>query len=159
MRDGKVYFDAILRPHRSLSPLGFFILMAIIVVVSFLAGLRFVTLGAWPVAAFFALDAVLIYIAFRLNFYRGRRYETITLTDDSLLVRQVGPRGDATSWKFQPYWLRVELVDTPANDGQLTLRSHGCSIVIGAFLPVQEREELAHALAGALARQRAPRFD
>jgi len=154
-----VHFDAVLRPHRSLTPGGFWLLMAAIAGVSFLAGLRFWVLGAWPITAFFALDVLLVYIAFRLNFRSGRRYETITLTDDALTVQRVSPRGDAVVWRFQPYWLRVHLEETPDRDGQLMVSSHGRSLIIGSFLSPDERYEVADALNAALARQRTPRLD
>lgn len=154
-----VYFDTVLRPHRSLGPTGFAALMVGVAGVSFIAGLRFWVLGAWPVAAFLALDVVLIYGAFKLSYWSARRYEAITLTDRALIVRQVSPRGDATVWRFQPYWLRVDQADAPDRDAPLCLRSHGQSLEIGAFLPPDERHEVGRALSQALARQRQPGFD
>jgi uncharacterized membrane protein len=155
----RIYFDAVLRPHRSLSPTGFATLMAAIAGLSFVAGLRFWVLGAWPIAAFLALDVLLIYIAFKLNYRSGRRYETIRLTDQALTVQQVSPQGDATIWRFQPYWLRVDLAEMPDRDGALTLRSHGHAVEIGAFLSPDERHAIARDLTDALARQRRPQFD
>ena len=64
-------FSAIITPHRSLSSIGFLVLMAAIGIVSFLAGILFLVLGAWPVVGFFGLDVLLIYWAFRIN-YRAR---------------------------------------------------------------------------------------
>lgn len=154
-----VYFDAVLRPHRSLGPAGFAAFMIAVAGVSFIAGLRFWVLGAWPVAAFLALDVLLIYGAFKLSYWSARRYEAITLTDRDLIVRQVNPRGDAVVWRFQPYWLRVDQADTPDCDAPLHLRSHGQSLEIGAFLPPSERHEIGRALSQALARQRLPHFD
>ena len=44
--------------------------------------------------------------------------------------------------------------DPPAHHSQLTLSSHGRSLVVGAFLTAEERLELARALRDALVRQR-----
>ena len=55
-----VLFAAELRPPRSLSPLGFGLLMGAISAVSFAAGLGFWLLGAWPVVGFLGLDVVLL---------------------------------------------------------------------------------------------------
>jgi uncharacterized membrane protein len=153
-----VIFDALLTPQRSLSPRGFVIFMAAVCAASFVAGLMSVLAGAWPVVGFLGLDLVLIYIAFRINYRHARLYETLELTPRNLTVQQVDHRGRASSWRFQSTWLQVLLDDPPAHDSQLTLRSHGRKLVIGAFLTPGERLDLAKALRRALARARcAPR--
>ena len=45
--------------------------MVAIGAVSFVAGVVFLLMGAWPVFGFFGLDVLLLYWAFRLN-YRPR---------------------------------------------------------------------------------------
>lgn len=79
-------FDAILQPNTSLQPKGFLLLMVAIVSVSFVAGMIFMLMGAWPVMGFLGLDVALIYLAFRTNYRWVRMYETVRLTGDSLLV-------------------------------------------------------------------------
>ena len=152
--DDRVLFDAVLTPHRSLSPLGFLILMATLSAVSFAAGVFFFVVGAWPVVGFLGLDVLLVYIAFRVNYRRGRMYETLHLTRDTLTVRRVDPWGGRTHWRFEPTWLQV-LVDDPAvSSRSLTLRSHGKSLSIGGFLTPEERHGLAAALEAALVEAR-----
>ena len=56
-----------LHPNRSLSQSGFVILMSSVALISFVSGLLFLSMGAWPVFGFFGLDALLIYYAFRLK--------------------------------------------------------------------------------------------
>ena len=149
-----VYFDAVLHPHRSLGPRGFKLLMAAFGALSFINGIVFVTVGAWPVFGFFGLDVLLLYVAFKASYRSGRLVETVRLTDHALEVREIDPRGRERSWSFQPYWLRVEMDDPPEHDSQLTLRSHGRGLIIGAFLSPEERASLADALRDALDRQR-----
>lgn len=151
-----VLFDAVLTPHRSLSPRGFVILMLCIGGVSFTAGLGFFLMGAWPIVGFFGLDVLLIYGAFKLNFRAARLYETITLTRDTLTVERVSPRGDAQRWQFQPAWLKILMDDPPEHDSQLTLRSHGRNLRIGSFLTPEERLELAQTLRDNLNKACAP---
>jgi uncharacterized membrane protein len=149
--DEPAVFDAVLTPHRSLPARGFVLLMTAICVVSFAAGLLFFLVGAWPVVGFFGLDVLLIYLAFRINYRRARMYETLHLTHGALTVRRVDYRGEERRWSFQPTWLQV-LIDEPArHDSQLTLRSHGKSLVIGRFLAPRERADLARALRAAIA--------
>ena len=61
-------FSAMITPHRSLGRVGFLVLMAVFGAVSFVAGIAFLLMGAWPVFGFFGLDVVLLYWAFRLNY-------------------------------------------------------------------------------------------
>src|SRR5690348_16343440 len=84
-------FRAILHPHRSLEPKGFLILMLAIGGVSFLMGMAFLIMGAWPVLGFFGLDVLLIYVAFRLNYRAARAYEVVELTPHTLTLEKVSP--------------------------------------------------------------------
>lgn len=149
---GPLHFDAILHPHRSLSPFGFAILMAAISCVSFVAGLAFWLMGAWPVVGFLGLDVLLVYVAFRASYRSAREHETVQLSDRVLEVRHVDPRGRVSAWQFQPYWVRVELGDD--DFAALALASHGRRLAIGRFLSPDERRDLAAALQDALHRQR-----
>ena len=144
-------FDALLTPHRSLSPRGFVVLMAAICAFSFCAGLGFFLAGAWPVVGFLGLDVLLIYVAFRVNFRHGRMYETLQLTRAALTLRRVDHWGKITRALFQPAWLQVLIDDPPRHESQLTLRSHGRSVTVGAFLTPAERLDVARALRRALA--------
>jgi uncharacterized membrane protein len=154
MTDSAVHFDAVLHPHRSLSRQGFLIVMIAVGAISFVGGMAFLLMGAWPVFGFFGLDAALIYVAFRVNFRDGRRYERVTLGDDSLDVLQVAPGGGETRSTFAPYWTRI-LVD---EEGCLVLRSHGKSMELGRFLVEHDKESFREALDGALRKFRAPRL-
>ena len=151
-----VLFDAVLLPHRSLSPFGFTLLMSLIACVSFGAGLTFYLIGAWPVIGFMGLDVLLVYIAFRVSFRRARAYETVRLTETALTIVRVTPKGRRRSIKLQPYWLRVEFEDPDNQHGQLWLTSHGKGIIIGRFLHPEQRRNLARDLRAALERLRNP---
>ena len=72
-------FDAVLYPHRSLSPAGFWLIMGAISLVSFTAGIAFLLKGAWPILGFFGLDVLLMYVAFKASYRSGRLHETIRM--------------------------------------------------------------------------------
>lgn len=154
--DERVHFDAVLNPHRSLGPRGFLILMLAVGGVSFVAGVVFLLMGAWPVVGFFGLDVLLIYVAFKLNYRSGRLVEAVRLTDSQLHIRRILPNGRTREWSFEPYWVRVEMDDPPEHASQLTLRARGRGLTIGAFLTPEERLQLARALVEALGRWKAP---
>lgn len=145
-------FDAVLMPHRSLSRAGFRVLMMLVAALSTILGLVFYLIGAWPIVGLLGLDVALVWLAFRLSYRSGRLRETLELSTASLTVRRTLPSGRAREWRFQPYWLRVEVDRPQAPDGRLTLASHGRRLTIGAFLTPGERISLAAALARALAR-------
>jgi uncharacterized membrane protein len=120
--------------------------MAVVGLVSFCAGIAFVLIGAWPVFGFFGLDVLLVYLAFKLNYRDARRYETVRLTDSLLTVERVAPSGRRERWRFQPYWLQVEIDERTASRRALMLRSHGRILEIGSFLTPDEKVDLANAL-------------
>ena len=149
-------FDAILTPHRSLSPHGFVILMSLVAGVGFGTGIVFLTLGAWPVFGFCGLEVVLIWLCFRLSYRSGRIWERVRLTPAALTVERHLSNGSRREWSFQPYWLRVVMDDPPEHESRLVLTSHGESLAIGSFLTPEERLDLAKALRRALASAREP---
>jgi uncharacterized membrane protein len=151
-----ILFHALLRPHRSMSPTGFRVLMGVLVVAFFSLGLGFFLVGAWPVIGFCGFEVLLIWWCFKLNFRSLRRYETLLLTDDALELRRVQPDGTVERIAFQPYWLRLRLDEAPGRSSRLVLSSHGREISVGGFLAPDERVDLARALEQALRRQRGP---
>ncbi|MSP48463.1 MAG: DUF2244 domain-containing protein [Alphaproteobacteria bacterium] len=153
-----VYFDAWLRPHRSLNPRGVACVLALAAVPGFILGLVFLSLGAWPVSGFLGLDVALLWLAFRLNNRAAREAERVRLSETELTVDRHAVDGKAEHWSFQPNWLRVVLDDPPKPESRLLLSTHGRSLAIGTFLPPAERLEVADALRDALRRWRGPRL-
>lgn len=148
-------FRAVLHPHRSLPPKGFLILMLAIGSVSFVSGMVFLLMGAWPVMGFFGLDVALIYLAFKLNYRAARAYELVELTPRTLTVTQVSASGEAKRVAFDPYWVRVLFSERPDGGNHLTLSSHGREFEFGRVLNDEERRDFASALTGALSAARA----
>ena len=138
--------NIILYPHRSLSPKGFLILMLCIIFVSFSIGAFFMLKGAWPVFGCFGLDVLLVYIAFKVNYHDAKRYEKIRLWENSLIIKKKSDNGKSNTWKFNPYWVRLEMKKSQSRSSDLNLSSHGKTISIGSFLSNQEKEEVANTL-------------
>ena len=148
-------FSAILTPHRSLSMPGFIIVMSLVGGVSFVAGVAFLIMGAWPVFGFFGLDVLLIYLAFRANYRAATAYEQISVTPTQLYVRKVSHRGRVSELKLNPLWVKLEReVHEEFGVERLFLVSHGRKLPIAAFLPPSEKESFAAALAVALSEVR-----
>jgi len=149
--DEPTLFSAIISPHRSLSSTGFVIVMVLFGAASFLAGIFFLTLGAWPVMGFFGLDVLLLYWAFRLNYREAAAYEEVRVTPSELTMRQVSRRGEVREWRLNPVWARLDR-ETHEEFGlqRLFLVSHGKRLSIASFLGPREKESFADALAAAL---------
>ena len=147
-------FDATLTPHRSLGRLGFYLLMGFFACACLAIGVGFFMIGAWPVVGFLGLDVALLWLAFKLSYRSGLLREHLRLSERLLTVRRILPSGRVREWRFQSYWLRVEMDDPPRHDSQMTLASHGRRLTVGAFLNVTERLDLARALIAALDRLR-----
>lgn len=144
-------FSAMLTPHRSLGPTGFLIFMACLGALSFISGVIFISIGAWPVFGFFGLDALLVYVAFRANYRSARAYEEVTVTASELTVRKVNSRGGVRQWTLNPLWVRLERIVHPEfGIERLFLLSHGRRLAIAAFLSPAEKATFASALTSAL---------
>jgi uncharacterized membrane protein len=144
-------FAATITPHRSLEPTGFLILMACLGGLSFVSGIVFVSIGAWPVFGFFGLDVLLVYLAFRANYRSARAYEEVTVTAAELTVRKVNHRGRVRQWTLNPLWVRLErIVHAEFGIERLFLVSHGRRVAIAGFLSPAEKASFARALSSAL---------
>lgn len=147
-------FQLVLRPNVSLSRNGFIVLMVVFAAICLVAGGFFLALGAWPVFGFFGLDILLLYLAFRVNYRRARRYEMLEMRDGRLVLSKVAATGKVRDWVFDPYWVRVRLEQNrvdPAIPGDLFLASHGQKVALGSFLAPAERGSLAATLEHTLA--------
>lgn len=148
-------FSAIITPHRSLTSTGFLIFMLCLGGLSFVAGIMFVLIGAWPVFGFFGLDVLLVYFAFRANFRAARAYEEVTVTASELVVRKVSHRGRVREWTLNPVWVRLDrIVHEEFGIERLLLVSRGRQLPIAGFLPPDEKASFAKALSAALGEAR-----
>jgi uncharacterized membrane protein len=125
--------------------------MIFIGAVSFVAGIAFWLMGAWPVLGFFGLDLLVIYWAFRINFRSADATEDIVMTHSELRVRRVSHHGHLIEWSFNPLWVQLEQTGDPEfGIERLYLVSRGRRVSIGHFLGPDEKASFAKALLAAL---------
>lgn len=149
--DQPTLFSARVTPYRSLNRTGFLVLMVFIGAVSFVAGIAFLLMGAWPVLGFFGLDMLVIYWAFRINFRSAEATEDILVTPTELRVRRVSHRGHVMEWALNPLWVQLEQTGDPEfGIERLYLVSRGRRVSIGYFLGPDEKVSFAKALLAAL---------
>jgi uncharacterized membrane protein len=150
-------FRAVLVPHRSLSPPGFLILMAVIGVISFGMGVAFAWVGAWPVLGFFGLDVAIVYLAFKLNYRAARAIEMVEVTRDELTITRLSPTGKRRSMiRLSSTWAKIEEIEAPDGTVTLSLASHGRRYALARGINSDERRSFARALRAALLLVREP---
>jgi len=144
-------FSAVLTPHRSLSSIGFLVLMIVFGGISFISGVAFLLMGAWPVCGFFGLDVALLYWAFRMNYRHAAAYEQIMVTPTELKVRKVSHRGRAREWVLNPLLVKLDrVVHEEFGIERLFLVARGKQLVIANFLGPDEKASFAKELGRAL---------
>jgi uncharacterized membrane protein len=144
-------FSAVITPHRSLSNVGFLVLMIVFGAVSFIAGVAFLLMGAWPVFGFFGLDVLLLYWAFRLNYRHAGAYEEVTVTPSALTLRKVCHHGRACEWVLNPLWVKLDkVVHEEYGLERLFLVTRGKQLAIASFLGPDEKASFAQQLGQAL---------
>ena len=155
-----VYFEALITPQRSLSRQGQRRLIASLLGLSALTGIRFWLIGAWPVIAFTGVEVALVVLLLRLNAARGRASELVLLTHKGARVIRTDWRGRREESCVDFAWLSVTLEEgTSGAVPRLVLGARSSKLEIGAFLGEAEKRELADALRKAMRDVREPHFD
>ena len=77
MAEESVFFEAVLVPHRSLSPRGLRVLMGVLIVSVMAMSSVFWLLGAWPVVGFSGVEVGLAAVLLRANAAGGRSSEML----------------------------------------------------------------------------------
>lgn len=145
--EGRLFMDAVLRPHRSLSFAAFKLMLVVVILVNAAMAIMFISRGAFPVAGFLGLDVLALWLAFRWNYQAARAVEYVRVGPGKVHVASVDKHGKPTHWTLNPIWARVE------RDGRgVLIRGGEIQLRIGAFLSPKECVEFAAALDSALHR-------
>jgi uncharacterized membrane protein len=142
-------FEAVIHPYRSLGPVGFRLLLGALIFANAVVAIFTLSYGAWPIAGFLGLDVLAVYVAFRLSYAQARAFERVVINGDALIVERVDRKGRKREWRFPSYWASVWF-EGDEDEGRVTVRSHGRSLEVGAYLAPFERKSFADALRQAL---------
>ncbi len=154
-----IVFEAVIVPHRSLSPRGLLIVMASVGLLCALIVLRFWLIGAWPVAVFGVVEIGLAIFLLRLHAARARASELVLLSADALRIVRIDRRGRRLEHVLPVSWLNATLEEPPGQVPRLLLVARGVREEIAATLGQAEKRDLCAALCDALHRLRHPSFD
>jgi uncharacterized membrane protein len=157
--DVATVFEAVIVPHRSLSPRGLRMLIAGICLLCGVTALRFWFIGAWPVAAFSLVEIGLAIFLLRLNASRARSSELILLSEDVLRIVRTDRLGRRQERVLPVGWLNVVLEEPAGRVPRLLLVARDVREEIATTLGEAEKRDLRAALGAALHGLRNPRFD
>jgi uncharacterized membrane protein len=151
-------FQALIVPHRSLTPKGARVVVGAFLAVSATVAFRFWLWGAWPVVAFSFVEVPLLVVLLAINQRRARASELIMLDAAQLTVVRTDPAGRRQQQTLPAAWLRIDL-DSTRGVPRIVASSHGRGCEVGAFLPEPDKVSLFGALRSALHGVRNPCFD
>ncbi|KQP50208.1 DUF2244 domain-containing protein [Methylobacterium sp. Leaf108] len=146
-------FQATIRPHQSLSREGFRVVMLACCLVSAVVSVKMMQAGFWPVAGFFGLDMLALFIALKVSFRRGRSFEEVMISPIAVLLTRVTHRGERHEWRSNPIWTKLTRVEDEEYGLQtLTLVSRREQVVVARDASPPERAVIADGLTRALER-------
>ena len=154
-----LHFEAVVVPHRSLSPRGLAIVLSILGVVSLSVTTMFWMLGAWPIAGFNGGEMLIAAVLLRSHVRSRRAREVLLLTDQNLRILRFDEKGGREERQLPAAWLAVIVEERPGRVPGLFLASHGKREEVARALGETEKRDLAGALKTALHRMRHPVFD
>jgi uncharacterized membrane protein len=154
--EGPLFMDAVITPHRSLTPRG--AVMLIGAVTLFDAGMAavFVAVGAAPIPIFFAIGLFAMVIALIASHRASQRRECIQVSAAEVRVVEQERGGEQLVWVSPTAFTRVSFSDGEDHD-ETALRLHLSDKAhpVAQALTRRERREFARALEAALQRARA----
>tara|TARA_B100000767_G_C19508942_1_gene427515 strand:- start:149 stop:622 length:474 start_codon:yes stop_codon:yes gene_type:complete len=139
----KYYLDIKIYRNQSLTTRGLYILMFFITIPASYIGISFYVLGAWPVLGFMGFEILLIYIAFKILFYKNKFYEHIILDNEKLNILFKKKNKIIKKIELEPTWVQVKIEKIYENEDTLILSSHGKKIILANYLIPEERLKLA----------------
>jgi len=140
-----------LRPHRSLSPKGFAIVIgftAIMLTLPLLALLG--SLAWWGLLPHLLAALGLLWYLVRRNNHDGTLFEELKIWPDLITVHRHNPRKPDQFWEANPYWITVNIRENRNVKHYLTLKGSGREIELGAFLTPEERLDLRNRIESCL---------
>ena len=156
--DAPLHMDAVLKPTRSLSRTGLFVLLGVLALFNILVAVLFLVMGAKPVPIFLGLDFLGVLLAFHLSYRQARRRERVQVSADEVrVVHEVGAQ-KRTVWRSPTAFTRVEVEAMGEPEVRVSLALSRRRLVVAGQVSPQERTDFADALEAAIRSARAERY-
>jgi uncharacterized membrane protein len=152
-----LHLDAVLKPNRSLSKAGLYVLLGVMAAFNMLVAGLFLAMGAKPVPFFLGLDFLAVLLAFHASYRQAQRRERVQVSADEITVLQEIGRRRRTLWRSPTAFTRVLVEARGQPEARVTLRLSGRSLMLGAQVSPRERMDFIVALEAAIKSAKAER--
>lgn len=148
--------DAVITPHRSLTPRGVMVLVGVVTAFDALMAIIFVAIGAAPIPIFLGIGLLAVIIALIVNQRAAARCERVLVSAAEVRVVQEDRGAERLVWVSPTAFTRVSLSETDGSDrSALRLHLSDRTLSVAEALSRRERREFARALESAIRRAKA----
>lgn len=155
---GRLYMDAVITPHRSLSSRGFIVLISIVTLANCASAAVFLGMGATFVPFFLGIDVLAVAVAFLASFRAARRIERVQVSARAVRVTHETPRCSRLVWESPTAFTRIDVETEEERAVDLKLALSGRRMSVAGALSPRERAAFATALQGAIRSARGERI-
>ncbi len=154
-----VYMDAELRPSRSLSPKGYWQVMALILAIAAPMLIYFLFLGMTPIVIAICLSVGITAFGFTQSFKHLSQRTFVRVTASTIDVQHFDRYGRQTCAQMPSAFTRVavEKTNSDTHNG-IRLSNSGKAYLIGRYLTPDEQEKFAESLKQAITNARQERY-
>jgi uncharacterized membrane protein len=154
----RLYMDDVLKPRRSLSRRGMWIVLGIMIALNAVIALIFLLMGAPPILIFLGLDVLILYLALNANYRAAQRGERVRVSAEQVEVVQEGVKNPQLLWASPTAFTRVEIDDMGEEEWRVRLMLSGKVLTLARGLSPVERQAFGRRLQDAVKAARAERY-
>lgn len=153
-----IYMDRVIAPHRSLTPRGAVVLLAVVMAFNVMVAIFLLVVGAPPVLPFLGLDVLALWLALRSSDRAARRVERVQVTAEAVTVSREDEKGARTVWTSPTAFTRVGVDHLGEHEARVRLMIYRKRLTLARSLSPDERVSFAQALQDAIRAARAERW-
>ncbi|RRN62575.1 DUF2244 domain-containing protein [Caulobacter sp. 602-1] len=153
-----IYMDRVIAPHRSLTPRGAVVLLAVVMAFNVMVAIFLLVVGAPPVLPFLGLDVLALWLALRASDRAARRVERVQVTAEAVTVSREDEKGARTVWTSPTAFTRVGVDHLGEHEARVRLMIYRKRLTLARSLSPDERVSFAQALQDAIRAARAERW-
>ena len=154
----RLYMDDVLKPRRSMSRKGMWVLLGVLIAINSIIGVLFVILGAPPIPVFLGLDVLLVYLALSASYRSAQRGERVRVSAEAIEVIEEGVKNPKTLWASPTAFTRVDIDDMGEEEWRVRLMLSGKVLTLARALSPMERQDFGRRLQDAVRAARSERY-